>query len=716
MRTISVIGREAREEGAAPKRSTLARVAPILILFAIILAGFALRWDRLAYSEYSRDQAWVLNRAYDWLSKGDFPLVGIQSSLGTAQGAVEIYLLAIPVAISKDPLVANAFVGLLQMLAIVGTYLLASRYYGRRVGLVAAAFFVTNPWALQYARKVWTPNMAPIFTVLLFAAVYAAVIQRKRYYFSLALMLGVVLFLLHPSSIFYAPLLFIVAVLFWRRIGLRPLLLGGMLGLVVAAPYIWNEYLHRFLSVHLFLNAGTAPASVDPEALKNMVTMASARYYPTMMGYSFLGDWRLPDLTVQNDLATWLLYLGLALSVFYAGKRLLPKSAVSQGEWEKYLLMLLWFFVPVVVSLRHSMAFYPHYFINAVPVQYILMGIALVYPLQYATNAARRWRPNLTWLAPGAITAVVLFIGVSQAVYFWRYLDYVEQQETLGHYGVPLVYTQRAIDTIRELQSEVGPAPVYSYTDLQWEPLRYLGRPDLQINELDTREGLALPRDPSAGALFLLANDSIVFSDQKPFTPHDDGATVARLADLGFVELPDRAVRGPSGYAYYRFFYLSPEKASEELAALAKPAQLPLANQMRLRGYSLPRQAKAGGKIALAVLWDVPAGTGKPLDPEYNLSARLVDDKGEVVKNEDWQVIQYQDRVGRDNLAPWRAEDLPVAYYELQLPADLGPSPVWLDLTAHARSDAAATPWVDAGGKETGETVRLGPIEVLPAY
>ncbi|MHB1416985.1 MAG: glycosyltransferase family 39 protein, partial [Chloroflexota bacterium] len=235
--------RERREIAKPARRApSLAWVAEALAFAAIVLGGLGLRWTNLGLTEFMADQAWALQRAADFLAGGGLPLVGADSSLGAPMGPVEVYLLAIPRAFSADPLVASGFLGLWQMLAVVGTYVLARCHFGRVTALVAAALFAANPWAVEYARKLWTPDPTPTFTVLLFLCLYGAVAGRRRYLFSAALLAFALLLLTHPSGAVCAPLLLIVAALFWRRIGPRPVLLGTLLAALAAAPYVYYQF------------------------------------------------------------------------------------------------------------------------------------------------------------------------------------------------------------------------------------------------------------------------------------------------------------------------------------------------------------------------------------------------------------------------------------------------------------------------------------------
>ncbi len=582
--------------GTAAARVMLGRLA-LTALLAIVLGGLWLRWQGLDYAEFTNDQAWVINRAYDFVANGDLPLTGITTSMGAWQGPWEVYLLAIPVAFSRDPRLATAFVGLLQVGAIVGTYLLARRYFGRGVGLAAAALFAANPWALQYSRKIWTPNLLPLFTVVLLAALFGLLVERRRWLAVVAPACQAVMFLIHPSAIVYAPLLALV--LLWRlpTIGLRPLAAGCAAALLVAAPYLVAEFRGQFHSLRMYLGSSTAPASVDLEGLHLLVTMASARLFPVGMGYGFRGEWSLPSVALPNEICTWLLYLGLAVClwrVLTAGRR----GGAVGAAWQPYLLLLLWFAVPALATARHSLMLHPHYFIGVYPAQFLLVDVGLLALTHGATSILGTRQPTLNWLPAAVAALAVLFVVVSEVAFFRQYLALVETNGPTRLYGVPLRYSEEAIDKARTLSARYGGAPVYAFSFWQGRPLAYLARPDLPLRSIDPPEGFVLPRDTSRGALYILASDdgNLARVDYRLVDPA--APTIQRLRALGFTEVPDGQVVAPDGYVYYRFFYISPAALADALASFTAPASsLRLANGMALRGYAYPPSVLPGEDV-----------------------------------------------------------------------------------------------------------------------
>lgn len=682
----------------------LASILSLAALLGIVLLALALRWDRLQYAEFTSDQAWAINRAYDLVVNGYFPLTGLYSSARTFQGPYEIYLLAMPVAFSRDPLVASGYVGLLQVLAIVGTYLLVSRYFGRPAALIAAALYAVNPWALQYARKIWTPDLPPLFTVLFFSAVYAAVVQKRRYRFSLACLWLAVLLMLHPSTVVFAPVLLVVLLAFWRRMGLRPLLLGAFLALIVASPYLYSEYRGGFASLKGYLGVSTAASQVDLEAWKYVTTMATARFFPNMMGYGFRGSWQLPDLALANDLGTWLLFLGLALCAGRLVLACLRRGRQTSGGWERYALLLLWFAAPVVVSARHSLELFPHYFVAMYPAQFILIALALVWVTGMVVQVGARLHLDARRPAAVAAAIVVLYFTASQALFFHQYVDVVERNGPTDPYGVPLAYSEQAVATLRALRAETGYPQVQVYSYLQQQALDYLGRPDLSLLQIDPPAGIVLPDDRQAGAILMLASDEFGSGTKDYHLVEEDGPMVKQLLQLGFAEVPERTISGPDGYVYYRFFTLRPG-ATDDIAALftRPPRPLFLANGMRLVGYSYLSEVRPGDKATVRLLWEMPTPPERAAGKEYNLFAHLVDGAGQVVDQRDSEVYQN---------AAWHAGDLFLSFYDLAVPAERTPGLLWLDLGAYSRFDRTDVPWLGENGATAGSASRLGPLVV----
>ena len=703
------IGSDPRAPGGRSARREVLLTAMALV--AICAGGLALRWQGLDGAEFNFDQAWSLNRAYDFVAHGQSPFHGEISSVGVPHWPVEILLLALPLLVSRDPVVATAYVGLLQMLAVAGTYWLGARYFDRTVGLAAATLYAVNPWAVTFSRKLWPPSMTPVLTLLFFVALHLAVVERRRYAMAAACALATALCLTHPSGVVFVPLLLIVVVAFWRRLGLRPLALGIVLAAIVASPYIYYDSQQDFAYIRAYANVTAAgEASVDLSSLDIVTKMASDRGLRELLPGAYGEGYVAPLLGSLDALAMALLLVGVVVASCRLVARL-PWRRSGKGEgWEQYLLLLLWLAIPIATTLRHSLALSEPYFIAVWPVQFLSMGVGL----SWATGAA--WRLPVgrrlfagRQAAAGAVL-LVLLLALSQASYLWASLYNAENLGPRLAWGIPVKYSVRAIETIRDLRSAFGRPKTYVYcSHNQWVGLSYLARPDLPLEKVEPPQQMVLPLDLSAGLLFVVASNDAAAPPLGFAAVDDHSPIISEARELGFHDLPERSISGPGGRLYYRFLYLPPDDASAALS-LFEPteAQLALGNGLTLVGLRHSRSATPGATLAISTLWRMPENPATYDWLDYIFFAHLVDRTGRVLAQQDWEMFQYR--------LLWRADEYLVARYEMPVPADWGPGLAWLDLGAYERYSREQAPWVErSGGRGTSAPVgKVGPIRIAP--
>jgi 4-amino-4-deoxy-L-arabinose transferase-like glycosyltransferase len=118
------------------------------IMWGIILLAAALRLGHLDLIQFGSEQARYLSSGLELVENLKFPLIGIRTAAGVAEPPLMSYILAVPLLFGRDPRIAAAFVASLNVVAVAGCYLLARRYWGVRVALIAAVLFAVNPWAV----------------------------------------------------------------------------------------------------------------------------------------------------------------------------------------------------------------------------------------------------------------------------------------------------------------------------------------------------------------------------------------------------------------------------------------------------------------------------------------------------------------------------------------------------------------------------------------
>ncbi len=390
----------------------------LLTLLLVVFVAAILRLGEPGIVEFKHDEAWLSRIAQDWLDGGSLPLTGMPSSVGVPNPPISVYLIALPFALTNDPLFVTLVIAALNVAGVALLWLLAHRYIGRTVALVAALAYAVNPWAVLYSRKIWAQDMhTPFVLAALLLGLYGFVEGRR---WAQALCLPVFLFALqiHFAALALLPL---YAVLLWvgrRRLWWAGVALGVALATLTLLPFTLG--LSRTLAD-------------DPARVRNAISAASLTFSPDALTYitqltTGLGmEHAVAPNAPDNLLASvpppsqlWALFGGLAL---------LGLAAVWTPRYRAVApLLSLWALLPLFIFTPTWTEIHPHYFIASIPALALLTGV------------------GFAWLAkrlPGQpISRTVLLsafavIALSQGIWWRGVLRYVDTHETAG-FGVPL--------------------------------------------------------------------------------------------------------------------------------------------------------------------------------------------------------------------------------------------------------------------------------------
>src|SRR5512138_1558420 len=91
------------------------RTLEIITVSLVLLLAAYLRLNHLEWTEFKLDEAHLSQIAYDMARHGEIPLTGIGSSVGIMNPPLAAWLLAIPYALSSSPIIATAFIALLNV-------------------------------------------------------------------------------------------------------------------------------------------------------------------------------------------------------------------------------------------------------------------------------------------------------------------------------------------------------------------------------------------------------------------------------------------------------------------------------------------------------------------------------------------------------------------------------------------------------------------------
>ena len=182
------------------------RVKDIAALLLVLAAAVFVRLYRLDAVEFFHDEAMVSMMAQEMADGQTFPLQGILSSVGIPNPPSSIYVMAVPFALTSDPVVATGFVALLNVLGVGLLWGIARKEFGFIAALVAGLVFAFNPWAILYSRKIWAQDYVNPFLLLALTAALWGYRDGKRWGQLLALPLMLFAMQIHFSAWALVPL------------------------------------------------------------------------------------------------------------------------------------------------------------------------------------------------------------------------------------------------------------------------------------------------------------------------------------------------------------------------------------------------------------------------------------------------------------------------------------------------------------------------------
>lgn len=156
----------------------------LIILLGILILGFGLRVLYLPQNAltFGYDQARDAFVAQQIIA-GDLKILGPPSSTpGLYHGVLYYYFLAIPYAISQNPIIAAYFLSFFNALGVFVIYYLGLLLTKKQnVGLLAAFFYAISFEATQYAAWLSNPTLAYVTVPLFYLGLWAWLSEKKRW-------------------------------------------------------------------------------------------------------------------------------------------------------------------------------------------------------------------------------------------------------------------------------------------------------------------------------------------------------------------------------------------------------------------------------------------------------------------------------------------------------------------------------------------------------
>lgn len=340
----------------------------LLTLLIVLFAAALVRLAAPGIIEYKLDEAWLTRLAREFVGGGPLPLLGMPSSVGVPNPPASVYVLALPFALTSNPLIVTLFIAVLNIVGVDLLWLIAHRYVGRTVALVAGLMYALSPWAVFYSRKIWAQDVHTPFVLAALLLGLFGFVEGKRWAQVVCLPLLVFALQIHFAAWALLPLF-----LWFLWVGRKRLWGPGVVLSVVLAALTLVPYA-----------AGMAQlAEQNPDRLPSGLPVRAAPQISDA-GLRIVGELTtgigLTEELAHDDApalraavpaqpAFWaLLGVAAALGLVIVW---LPRYRPLAG------LIVLWVALPVGVFLVEWTGVYYHYFIATIPALCLLVGVAL---------------------------------------------------------------------------------------------------------------------------------------------------------------------------------------------------------------------------------------------------------------------------------------------------------------------------------------------------
>ncbi|MDA2915516.1 glycosyltransferase family 39 protein [Nitrospinae bacterium AH_259_B05_G02_I21] len=347
----------------------------ILIVLCLVVAAL-LRLSALDLMEYKIDEAVMIRLVSQVADDGTFLTHGEYSSRGPSHSPLATYLLAPTWAWAHSYLAVVWLIALLNVAAVGVTYWIGQRYLSPRAGLIAAACMAVSPWMVMLSRKIWRPDMMPLFGALLLASTLVLVVEgRRRAIFWVCLWGGVVA-QIFPTGYLAVGAVLLFLLLHRPRVSRPALFLGLTVLTILYLPYGiflagggWREFLAL-----LSPRGGVGNPSSWVQKIEPIWHLVNLGNFPYLIGEtSYYLDAKLgASALLVYPLATlerWGFIAGFGWLIW----RMLSPKGESHLQ-PVGLIFILWIAFPAVVYLFTPWRPYPHYYMVILPAPFLILG------------------------------------------------------------------------------------------------------------------------------------------------------------------------------------------------------------------------------------------------------------------------------------------------------------------------------------------------------
>jgi 4-amino-4-deoxy-L-arabinose transferase-like glycosyltransferase len=411
-----------------------------LLALILVLAGFLRLFRIQDYMTFLGDEGRDVLTVYGILH-GKLTLLGPTSSVGGFfLGPIYYYFMAPFLWLfNYNPVGPAVMIALFGIATVFLIYLFTSKFFNKKVALIAAFLYSISPIVISYSRSSWNPNPFPFFALLTLYLIYKGILKNKlRYLFVSGILFGICM-QLHYLAVFLGVI--ILAYIFFvslingkEKISNQALeilkdyfyiFIGFIIGWL---PFLAFEVRHGFLDFknifNFILHSGDTGAGLNfIQTIYDVFFRLFARlvfaFPPPEQFYNY------PKMGIQ----LWTLFVLLiaAFSCLLILLKLYQSFKLKSADFKKYFLIFVWGFLGIILFGFYKKSIYEYYFAFMFPLPFILVA-NFIYEL-------RNLRKNYLFLViSGLIFLVLVILNIQGIPFKYQPNRQLNQMETIADF------------------------------------------------------------------------------------------------------------------------------------------------------------------------------------------------------------------------------------------------------------------------------------------
>lgn len=368
-----------------------AHATSLCLVFLLLLGAYLRLYKISEYMTFLGDEGRDMLVIKHMIVDHKFTLLGPTASVGGFFLGPIYYYFMLPFVWlwQLDPTGAAVMVALAGIATIYLIYRVGKEFFDEWVGLIAASLYTVSPVVIAYSRSSWNPNLVPLFSTWLIYMLWLTVVKKNpKLLFWIGVILGIGL-QLHYLFLFLFPVVLVWFVLFGREKKMLRYYALGIIGFVIGyGPFLAFELRHGFpntISIIRFLRTGQDTGFVLSTFIAT-ITDVSYRLFGRLLV-------RLPQPEVMVNVPAqfkliwdvvikFLQWASLGLIATYIARLVMfPFTSVEHKHKNNSrlsaILMLLWFFVPLLLFGLYKKSIYDYYFGLFFAVPFLLTALLL---------------------------------------------------------------------------------------------------------------------------------------------------------------------------------------------------------------------------------------------------------------------------------------------------------------------------------------------------